>query len=37
VADFCRTVRGKQGPGAYLLEKGTIEEYFPEMARNPVS
>jgi len=37
VADFCRTVRGKQGPGAYLLEKGTIEEYVPEMARNPVS
>jgi predicted GNAT superfamily acetyltransferase len=36
VADFCRTLRGKQGPGAYLLEKGTIEEYVPEMARNPV-
>jgi predicted GNAT superfamily acetyltransferase len=36
VAEFCRTVRGKQGPGAYLLEKGTIEEYVSEMGRNPV-
>jgi predicted GNAT superfamily acetyltransferase len=35
VAGFCRTVRGQQGPGAYLLEKGTIEEYVPEMARRP--
>jgi chorismate synthase len=33
VAEFCRTVRGQQGPGAYLLEKGSIEEYVPEMAR----
>jgi predicted GNAT superfamily acetyltransferase len=33
VADFCRTVRGQQGPGAYLLEKGSIEEYVPELAR----
>ena len=32
VAEFCRTVRGKQGPGVYLLEKGTIGEYLPEMA-----
>jgi predicted GNAT superfamily acetyltransferase len=31
VADFCRTVRGQQGPGVYLLEKGCIEEYVPEM------
>jgi predicted GNAT superfamily acetyltransferase len=36
VAEFCRTIRGKQGPGAYLLEKGTIAEYVPEMGRNPV-
>ena len=33
VAEFCRTVRGMQGPGAYLLEKGTVEEYVPELAR----
>ena len=31
VAEFCRTVRGAQGPGAYLLEKGQISEYVPEM------
>jgi len=31
VAEFCRTVRGKQGPGAYVLEKGTISEYVPEL------
>jgi predicted GNAT superfamily acetyltransferase len=34
VAEFCRTVRGKQGPGVYLLEKGSVEEYVPEMARS---
>ncbi|HEY7616022.1 MAG TPA: GNAT family N-acetyltransferase [Terriglobales bacterium] len=33
VAEFCRTIRGHQGPGAYLLEKGSIEEYVPEAAR----
>lgn len=32
VAEFCRTVRGQQGPGAYLLEKGKAEEYVPELA-----
>ena len=32
VAEFCRTVRGQQGPGAYLLEKGKVEEYVPELA-----
>jgi predicted GNAT superfamily acetyltransferase len=32
VAEFCRTVRGQQGPGVYLLEKGTIAEYVPELA-----
>lgn len=31
VVDFCRTVRGQQGPGVYLLEKTKIEEYIPEM------
>jgi len=33
VAEFCRTVRGQQGPGVYLLEKGTIEEFVPELQR----
>jgi predicted GNAT superfamily acetyltransferase len=33
VAEFCRTIRGQQGPGAYLLEKGTLEEYVPELGR----
>jgi predicted GNAT superfamily acetyltransferase len=32
VAEFCRTVRGQQGPGVYLLEKGKIEDYVPEMS-----
>jgi predicted GNAT superfamily acetyltransferase len=32
VAEFCRTVRGQQGPGVYLLEKGSPEEYIPELA-----
>jgi predicted GNAT superfamily acetyltransferase len=31
VAEFCRTVRGNQGPGAYLLEKGSVQEYVPEL------
>jgi predicted GNAT superfamily acetyltransferase len=35
VAEFCRTVRGQQGPGVYLLEKGRVEEYVPEMRRKP--
>lgn len=26
VAEFCRNVRGQQGPGVYLLEKGNISE-----------
>jgi len=33
VAEFCRTIRGQQGPGSYLLEKGTLEEYVPELSR----
>jgi len=33
VAEFCRMVRGQQGPGVYLLEKGNVEEYVPEMSR----
>jgi predicted GNAT superfamily acetyltransferase len=31
IAEFCRTVRGQQGPGAYILEKGAIGEYVPEL------
>lgn len=32
VAEFCRGVRGNQGPGVYLLEKGDPAEYVPELA-----
>src|SRR6266480_4694374 len=35
VAEFCRTVRGQQGPGNYLLEKGTIADYVPELNHHP--
>jgi len=34
VAEFCRTVRGQQGPSVYLLEKSKMEEYVPELARH---
>lgn len=37
VAEFCRTVRGQQGPGVYLLEKGKAEEYVPELAQTIVA
>jgi predicted GNAT superfamily acetyltransferase len=37
VAEFCRTVRGQQGPGNYLLEKGSVAEYVPELQRKPES
>lgn len=30
VAEFCRSVRGQQGPGAYLLQRGTVGEFIPE-------
>jgi len=33
VAEFCRAVRGQQGPGAYVLERGAPELYVPEMSR----
>ncbi len=26
VAEYCRSVRGQQGPGAYLLQRGTVAE-----------
>jgi len=31
VAEFCRSIRGQQGPGAYLLQKATVSEFVPEM------
>jgi predicted GNAT superfamily acetyltransferase len=37
VAEFCRTIRGQQGPGVYLLEKAKVEDYVPEMTRKPGS
>jgi predicted GNAT superfamily acetyltransferase len=33
VAEFCRTVRGQQGPGVYLLEKGDIADYDSDLPR----
>jgi len=32
VAEFCRTIRGQQGPGVYLLERGPVAEYVPELS-----
>ncbi len=29
-AEFCRSIRGHQGPGAYLLQRGTVIELIPE-------
>jgi predicted GNAT superfamily acetyltransferase len=31
VTDFCRSIRGKQGPGAYLLQRATVNELIPEV------
>jgi predicted GNAT superfamily acetyltransferase len=28
VVDYCRSVRGQQGPGAYLLQRGTVAEFL---------
>jgi predicted GNAT superfamily acetyltransferase len=33
VEEFCRTIRGQQGPGAYLLQKGSLADFVPEIAR----
>jgi predicted GNAT superfamily acetyltransferase len=30
VSEFCRSIRGHQGPGAYLLLRGTLTELVPE-------
>jgi len=31
VSEYCRSVRGQQGPGAYLLQRGTVGELIPEV------
>jgi len=30
VAEFCRSIRGQQGPGAYQLLRGPVAEFLPE-------
>jgi predicted GNAT superfamily acetyltransferase len=30
VAEFCRSIRGQQGPGAYLLQSGAVSDLIPE-------
>ncbi len=30
-AEFCRSIRGQQGPGAYLLQRATVSELIPEV------
>jgi predicted GNAT superfamily acetyltransferase len=30
VSEFCRTIRGQQGPGTYLLQRGSVSEFVPE-------
>jgi predicted GNAT superfamily acetyltransferase len=30
VAEFTRSIRGQQGPGAYLLQRATVNELIPE-------
>jgi predicted GNAT superfamily acetyltransferase len=31
VDEFCCSIRGQQGPGAYLLQRGTVSELIPEL------
>ena len=31
IIEFCRSIRGQQGPGAYLLQRGTVNEIVPEV------
>ncbi len=33
VAEYCRDIRGQQGPGAYILEKGPVGECIPELGQ----
>jgi predicted GNAT superfamily acetyltransferase len=30
VAEFCRSIRGQQGPGAYLLQQASVTDLIPE-------
>jgi predicted GNAT superfamily acetyltransferase len=30
VTEFCRSIRGRQGPGAYLLQRGTVNDFVVE-------
>lgn len=30
LTEFCRSIRGQQGPGAYLLERGTVSEIIAQ-------
>ena len=30
VTEFCRSIRGQQGPGAYLLQRGTVSDFVAE-------
>ena len=30
VAEYCRSIRGQQGPGAYLLQRGTVSDLITE-------
>ena len=32
VSEYCRSIRGQQGPGAYLLEKGSLGEFVAQPA-----
>ncbi len=31
VAEYCRSIRGQQGPGVYLLQKGTVSELVADI------
>ena len=30
VTEFCRSIRGQQGPGAYLLQRGIVGDFVAE-------
>jgi predicted GNAT superfamily acetyltransferase len=34
MAEFCRSIRGNQGPGAYLLQRAKVSEIIPETAES---
>jgi predicted GNAT superfamily acetyltransferase len=37
VAEFCRSIRGNQGPGAYLLQRAEVSEVIPEAKKEDES